>query len=86
MNGAYGEFPIRGIRRTAGLCALPACFCWWGPCRSCFRPHNPGGQCYRVSESSQPIRDGAGWLAALLGAARIGEESLVCSFRYRMQR
>src|ERR1017187_7165238 len=26
---------------------------------------------------------GAGWLAALLGAARIGEGSLVCSFHYR---
>ena len=51
-----------------------------------FRPHDPGGRCYRASESSQPIRDGAGWLAALLSAARIGEESLVCSFHYRMQR
>jgi hypothetical protein len=74
------------IRWTAGLCALRACFCLWGWYRWCFGPHNPGGRCYRASESGQPVRDGAGWLAALLGAARIGEESLVCSFRYRMQR
>ena len=38
------------------------------------------GECQCPSESSQPIRDGLGsWLAALLGAARIGEESL-CQF------
>ena len=57
MNAGYAEFRITGIRRTAGLCALSACFGWWGPCRWCFRPHNPGGRCYRASESSQPIRE-----------------------------
>src|ERR1035441_8410683 len=49
----YVEFAISGIRWTAGLCALLAWFCWWGLRRWCFRPHNPGGRCYRVSESSQ---------------------------------
>jgi hypothetical protein len=44
-NGVYGEFPISAIRWTAGLCALPGCFGRWGPCRSCFRPHNRGGWC-----------------------------------------
>ena len=53
----YGEFPISAIRWTAGLCALPGRFAWWGPRRSCFRPHNPDGRCHRPSESSQPIRE-----------------------------
>ena len=37
------------------------------------------GRCHRPSESSQPIRDGAGLLPAQLGAVRLGEESL-CQF------
>lgn len=34
---------------------------------------------HHPSVSSQPISGGAGWLASLLGTARIGEESL-CQF------
>ena len=84
---AYAEFRITGIRWTAGLCALPGCFGWWGPLSvGVFVRIIPARRRHRPSESSQPIREGAGWLAALLGAARIGEESPVCSFHYRMQR
>ena len=35
-----------GVMRPAGL------FVWWGPCRWCFRPHNPGGRRHRPSGSS----------------------------------
>ena len=44
------------------------------------------GRCHRVQRVEPADQDGAGWLAALLSAAGIGEESLVCSFHYRMQR
>ena len=32
-SAAYAEFRISAIRWTAGLCALSASCCWWGPCR-----------------------------------------------------
>ena len=51
------DFTTSAIRRTAGLCALPGCFCWWEPRGWCFRAHNPGGRGQCASESSQPIRE-----------------------------
>ena len=66
-----------GIRRTAGLCGLSGVFRLVGAAwRVVVVRIIRGGRCQRPSESSQPIRDGAGWLAAPLSAARIGEESL----------
>jgi hypothetical protein len=53
----YAEFRITGIRWTAGLCALSECLGWWGPCRGCFRAHNPGGRGHRANDSSQLIKE-----------------------------
>ena len=46
-------------------------------------PIGPIADAQRVEPAD---KDGAGWLAVLLGAARISEESPACSFHYRMQR
>lgn len=59
-RGAGPGSTISGIRRTAGLCALSGFFCWWGPCRWCFRPHNPGGRGHRANDSSQPAGSAVG--------------------------
>ena len=55
------------IRWTAGLCALPDCFVWWGPCRWCFRPHNPGGRRHRPQRVELADQGGRGLARSAAG-------------------
>ena len=53
---------IHDLRHYAdgGVMCPVGCFCWWGPCRWCFRAHNPGGRGHRANDSSQPAGSAVG--------------------------
>ena len=76
---------LRGLRRTEGF-ALPGCFGWWWPRRSCFGPHNPGGRvtapASRASRSETcPRSSRAGRLGSVAGR----HSRLLCVWSLRLR-